>query len=124
MFKIICYAVAEGSIFIIDIQKGHPVFNDVGIIAGIHETDWSWAPLVADFDNDGFRDLIITNGLPRDVTDLDYIAYDNGQGPGATNTSLKMVDALPIVKVPNYAFKNTGGFVFAKHCKKFDQKFI
>jgi hypothetical protein len=93
--------------------KGHPVFNDVGIVAGIHETDWSWAPLVADFDNDGFRDLIITNGLPRDVTDLDYIAYDNGQGPGATNTSLKMVDALPIVKVPNYAFKNTGGFVFS-----------
>ncbi|MDQ3842848.1 MAG: VCBS repeat-containing protein [Bacteroidota bacterium] len=92
---------------------GHPIFSDVGYMAGIYQTDWSWAPLVADFDNDGFRDIVITNGLPRDVTDLDYISYDNGQGKGVVNTSLKMVDALPVVKVPNYAFKNTGGFVFA-----------
>lgn len=96
--------------------EGHPIFSEVGYMAGIYETDWSWAPLVADFDNDGFRDLIITNGLPRDVTDLDYIVYDNGQGGangGAINASLSMVDSLPIVKIPNYAFKNTGGFLFA-----------
>ena len=92
--------------------EGHPVFNDVGFMAGIYQTDWSWAPLVADFDNDGYRDLVITNGLPRDVTDLDYISFDNRQGGGAVNTSLKMVDALPIVKIPNYAFRNTGGFMF------------
>jgi hypothetical protein len=92
--------------------KGHPVFSDVGLMSGIYETDWSWAPLAADFDNDGFRDLVITNGLPRDVTDLDYVSFDNRQGGGTINTSLKMVDALPVVKVPNYAFKNTGGFMF------------
>lgn len=92
--------------------EGHPVFNDVGFMAGMYQTDWSWTPLLADFDNDGFRDLIITNGLPRDVTDLDYVSFDNRQGGGAVNTSLKMVDALPVVKIPNYAFKNTGGFMF------------
>jgi hypothetical protein len=92
--------------------EGKPLFSDVGLMAGIYETDWSWSPLVADFDNDGFRDIVITNGLPRDVTDLDYISYDNGQGAGAPNTSLKMVDALPIVKVANYAFKNKEGFLF------------
>jgi enediyne biosynthesis protein E4 len=97
--------------------EGHPVFSDVGYLAGVYQTDWSWDPLVADFDNDGFRDLIITNGLPRDVTDLDYISYDNGQGGKSTNTSLKMVDKLPIVKVPNYAFKNSGGFTFANATK-------
>ncbi|MDB5247305.1 MAG: repeat domain in Vibrio, Colwellia, Bradyrhizobium and Shewanella [Segetibacter sp.] len=97
--------------------QGHPVFNDVGFMAGIYQTDWSWAPLVADFDNDGFRDVVITNGLPRDVTDLDYISFDNGQGGGKVNTSLKMVDALPVVKVPNYAFKNTGGFMFENTTK-------
>lgn len=91
---------------------GKPQFSDVGLMAGIYETDWSWTPLVADFDNDGYRDIIITNGLPRDVTDLDYISYDNGQGAGAMNTSLKMVDALPVVKVANYAFKNKEGFMF------------
>lgn len=94
--------------------EGHPIFSEVGFMAGIYQTDWSWAPLVADFDNDGFRDMIITNGLPRDVTDLDYIVYDNGQGYGAAvNSSLAMVDYLPVVKISNYAFKNTGGFLFA-----------
>ncbi len=98
-------------------RVGHPIFSEVGFMAGVYETDWSWAPLVADFDNDGFRDLVITNGLPRDVTDLDYISYDNKQAAGAVNSSLKMVDALPIVNVPNYAFKNTGGFMFANATK-------
>ncbi|WP_161889087.1 VCBS repeat-containing protein [Pontibacter russatus] len=95
--------------------EGRPIFSEVAQMACIHETDWSWTPLVADFDNDGFRDVIITNGLPRDVTDLDYIVYDNGQGgaSGSTvNTSLAMVDSLPIVKLPNYAFRNTGGIQF------------
>ena len=91
---------------------GHPVFNDVGFMAGIYQTDWSWCPLVADFDNDGNRDIIITNGLPRDVTDLDYIVYDNGQGGGKGKLTLAMTDSLPIVKLPGYAFKNKGGFLF------------
>ncbi|HMH24050.1 MAG TPA: VCBS repeat-containing protein, partial [Puia sp.] len=91
---------------------GHPVFSDVAFMSGVYQTDWSWCPLVADFDNDGWRDLIITNGLPRDVTDLDYISYDNGQGGGAANLSLAMTDSLPIVKIANYSFRNTGGFLF------------
>jgi len=91
---------------------GHPVFSDVGFMAGIYQTDWSWCPLVADFDNDGYRDIIITNGLPRDVTDLDYIAYDNKQGGGAANLSLSMAHTLPVVNIPDYAFKNTGGILF------------
>jgi hypothetical protein len=90
---------------------GHPVFSEVGFMAGIYETDWSWCPMVADFDNDGYRDLVVTNGLPRDVTDLDYIAYNNGQG-GYGHYNLKMVDSLPIVRLPGYAFKNNGGFQF------------
>ena len=54
---------------------GDPVFSDVGFFAGISETDWSWTPLVTDFDNDGFRDIVVTNGFPRDVTDHDFIAF-------------------------------------------------
>jgi hypothetical protein len=92
--------------------EGHPVYSEVGFMAGIYETDWSWCPLAADFDNDGFRDLVITNGLPRDVTDLDYVSYNNGQGGGTGNYSLKLVDSLPIVKLPGYCFKNTGGYQF------------
>ncbi len=100
--------------------EGHPVFSEVGYMAGVYQTDWSWAPLVADFDNDGFRDLIITNGLPRDVTDLDYSVYDNGQDNygGNINASLEMVEKyFPEVHIPNYGFRNTGGFIFADSTK-------
>ena len=45
--------------------------------AGIAQTDWSWTPFVADFDNDGYRDIIVTNGFPKDVTDHDFIAFRN-----------------------------------------------
>ncbi len=91
---------------------GHPVFNDVAFMAGVYQTDWSWCPLVADFDNDGYRDLIITNGLPRDVTDLDYIEYNNGQSGAGKGFTLAMTDSLPVVKLANYAYKNTNGLVF------------
>ena len=97
---------------------GHPVFNDMGFMMGVYETDWSWCPLAADFDNDGFRDLIITNGLPRDVTDLDYIAYGSGQRAGAQEFTLAMTDSLPVVKLANYAFKNNGGTAFKNTTEK------
>lgn len=91
---------------------GHPVFSDIGFLSGTYQTDWSWCPLAADFDNDGLRDLIVSNGLPRDVTDLDYIAYDNAQGGGTPNLSLTKANTLPVVHIPNYAFKNTNGLQF------------
>lgn len=92
--------------------QGHPVFSEVGFMAGVYQTDWSWCPVVADFDNDGLRDIIVTNGLPRDVTDLDYVAYDNGQGGGAADLSLAKAHTLPVVNIPDYAFKNKGGALF------------
>jgi hypothetical protein len=46
------------------IPGSHPVFNDIGYLSGVYQTDWSWCPLVADFDNDGLRDMVISNGLP------------------------------------------------------------
>ena len=96
---------------------GHPMFDDVGYMAGIYQTDWSWCPLVADFDNDGLRDMIISNGLPRDVTDLDYVDYNNGQGGGKGNYSLALTDSLPIVRIHNYAFKNTNSVSFEDKSK-------
>ncbi len=105
------------------IPGGHVIFNDVGYMAGVYQTDWSWCPLVADFDNDGYRDMIISNGLPRDVTDLDYIAYNNGQGGGSGNFSLALTDSLPVVRLANYAFRNTNGIIFENMSKAwgFDQ---
>jgi enediyne biosynthesis protein E4 len=96
--------------------KGHPVFSEVGQLAGIYQTDWSWTPLCADFDNDGLRDIIVTNGFPRDVTDRDFIVYRGGPA-GAVASNMFLVDSIPQVKIPNYAFRNTGNVVFENTTK-------
>lgn len=54
---------------------GKPVFAEIGRLAGVQATDWSWSALLADFDNDGWRDLTVTNGIPRDITHRDYAAF-------------------------------------------------
>ena len=69
--------------------------------SGIAYTDWSWSALFMDADQDGYKDLMITNGLPKDVTDLDFIAYrDQNSGSSVTDLMLK----LPEVKMSNYIF--------------------
>lgn len=93
----------------------HPVFTDIGFYAGIAQTDWSWTPVVADFDNDGFRDIIITNGYPKDVTDHDFIAFRNGAD--AIATKQQIAKAIPQVKIPNYAFHNNGDLTFSNESK-------
>lgn len=89
---------------------GDPVFSDMGFYAGVAETDWSWTPSLADFDNDGLRDIIITNGYPRDVTDHDFLVYH--QNSYKTATKQELINKIPSIKVPNYAFRNTGNLKF------------
>ena len=85
-------------------------FSEVGQLAGIHQTEWSWSPLFADFDNDGFKDLIVTNGFPKDVTDKDFANYRSAVGNIASLALLK--DSIPVVSIPNYAFRNRGDLSF------------
>ncbi|WBL43671.1 FG-GAP-like repeat-containing protein [Algoriphagus halophytocola] len=86
-------------------------FSEIGMMAGVYQTDWSWAPLFGDVDNDGHRDLLVTNGFPRDITDKDFANYRADVGSIATIRQL--LDSIPIVKIPNYAFKNNGDLTFA-----------
>lgn len=90
---------------------GAPVFSDIGFLSGIAETDWSWTPLVSDFDNDGLRDIIITNGYPRDVTDHDFIAFRNQAYSIASKEQI--LQQVPIIKIKNYSFKNNGDLTFS-----------
>ena len=90
---------------------GDPVFADIAWYAGIAETDWSWAPLVQDFDNDGWRDIIVTNGYPKDVTDHDFMAFRNRSSQVATKEFL--LQQIPQVKIHNYAFRNNGDLTFS-----------
>jgi hypothetical protein len=88
----------------------HPVFGDAGYFAGIAETDWSWTPLVADLDNDGNKDILFTNGFPKDITDRDFMTYRN---QAYQLTSKKdMLKEIPAVKIHNYCYRNEGNLKF------------
>jgi len=92
-------------------------FSEVGQMAGVYQTEWSWSPLFADYDNDGDRDLLVTNGFPKDLTDKDFTNY-KAQVYGYLAGDYDIIPKIPIVKVPNYAFENMGNYQFANHTKE------
>lgn len=87
-----------------------PIFSEQALLSGVAATDWSWAPIVADFDNDGDRDIIVTNGFPQDITDRDFVDYSIDVGAYASNELL--LASVPSVKIGNVAFENNGGLQF------------
>lgn len=102
---------------------GLPRFSEIGQFAGISNTDWSWAPLSADFDNDGLKDLFITNGFLRDFNNLDFIkynanAYAEARASRRSIDYLKLVQQLPSTKLANYIFKNQNGVRFSNMAKE------
>jgi len=90
---------------------GDPVFSDISFYAGMAETDWSWTPSVIDFDNDGYRDIFITNGFPKDVTDHDFGAFRSKAYNLASKKDL--LEQIPQIKIPNYAYRNNGDLTFS-----------
>lgn len=98
-------------------NNGDGTFSEVGQLAGISNTDWSWSPLLADFDNDGLRDLFITNGYKRDNTDIEFVVYSMNQsiriqkGGDAVNVA-EYISHMPGIHLPNYIYKNTGNDKF------------
>jgi hypothetical protein len=87
-----------------------PAFSEIGFLSGIAQTDWSWTPLLADFDNDGYRDMLITNGFPKDVSDRDFMIYR--QQAYAVSSKETVLKQIPEIKIPNYAFQNNGDLSF------------
>lgn len=93
-----------------DPETGMPHFSDVAFQTGTQETEWSWAPLLADFDNDGLRDLFVTNGFPRDVTDHDFTAYHSNVR--FLLPPIELQAKIPQVKTPKFLFRNKGDLNF------------
>jgi hypothetical protein len=90
-----------------------PVFSEISMLAGVAETEWSWSPLLADFDQDGYRDLLVTNGFPRDITDRDFTTYYSSVNTYLTDALRKeLTTKMPQVKVSNYAYRNKGNATF------------
>ena len=101
----------------LQLNRGNGTFAEIGELAGIAQTDWSWSPLFADFDMDSRQDLIISNGYGKDITDMDYINYTNNLGPFMSPEDKKKLrmDGLKLlkeVKLNNYAYRNTGNLTF------------
>lgn len=101
-------------------EDGQLTFSEVGQLAGISKTDWSWSPLIADYDNDGFRDIFITNGYVRASTDLDFLTYDyaaeqeRARNAGQEADVMRVLKLMNTLKRPNYMYRNTGGVRFEK----------
>lgn len=97
-------------------------FSDIGLFAGVAATDWSWAPLLADFDNDGIKDLFITNGILRRPNDLDYLKFVSNSSISTQLQKGKSADRLAISQMPegklgNYMFRGTSEMKFSDESK-------
>ncbi|MEO5599535.1 MAG: VCBS repeat-containing protein [Cyclobacteriaceae bacterium] len=102
----------------LQLNNGNGTFSEIGQLAGIEATEWSWSALFADYDHDGSKDLFITNGYGKDVTNLDFIVYgDKTQSMGLDSVSDKerqaLLNELPGIKIHNYMYKNKGDLTFS-----------
>jgi len=100
-------------------NRKNGLFSEVGLYSGIYATDWSWSPLLMDFDNDGLRDLFISNGIPKRLNDMDYINFISNEeiqkklrDNQMNDNNMALVKRLPEIKIPNKFFKNTGDLSF------------
>ena len=92
-------------------NNGNGSFSDISYLLGISDTDWSWSSLFIDFDNDGFKDLAIANGFPRNVTDKDYVDHLMSMIGFISNPDL-LLPYIPEYKTTNFFFRNVGGHGF------------
>ncbi len=94
-------------------EKQGAKFAEIGQVAGISNTDWSWSALLADYDEDGFQDLFITNGYLRDYTNNDFIKYYAEIGENNNQSVLEVIKKMPSTKTPNYIFRNNQDLTFS-----------
>ncbi len=103
----------------LQLNNGNNTFSEIATYSGIHATDWSWAPLFADFDNDGLKDLFVTNGIPKRMNDIDYIKFVSNddvqwkmKSGNMEEEDLSFIEKLPEIKLPNKFYRNEGKLKF------------
>lgn len=103
---------------VMQLNNGDGTFSEIGRLAGVEATDWSWGALIADYDNDGLTDLFVSNGLNKDIIDQDYIQYVLNEEvvrqvvSSSVVNYKKLIDTIPSQLIPNYMFKNQGNLSF------------
>lgn len=103
----------------LQLNRRNGMYSEVGEYAGLSSTDWSWSSVWLDFDNDGKKDLFVSNGIPKRMNDLDYINYVSGdefqqklKSNQVQEKDIALINKFPEIKVPNRFFKNAGDAVF------------
>jgi hypothetical protein len=103
----------------LQVNTGKGSFSDIANMSGLSFTDWSWASLLVDLDNDGYKDIIVSNGIKKDVDNNDYKNKVLSLGKNATPEALfKLSQETPSQRIPNYAFRNKGNLQFEKVTKE------
>jgi hypothetical protein len=92
-------------------SSGIPVFSEIAYFAGVEATDWSWTSLLFDSDNDGYNDIFIANGFPRDITDRDFGMFRSNAW--LTTPKADILKQIPEVKIHNYIFRNNSDLTFS-----------
>ncbi len=98
-------------------NKSELTFSEISYLAGVATTDWSWSPLFADFDNDGWKDLFVTNGYRRDMLDKDFKGELKDLLKGGKTKYENIEAKIPSSTLPNYIFKNNGNLTFTNKSK-------
>ncbi len=107
-----------------DPSNGMALFSDISPLAGVEATDWSWAPLLCDLNNDGWQDLFITSGIQHRPNDMDYLTRltnvnsQSDQTGGDEPSDLELISWMPKAPLPNHAFANNGNLTFTDKSKK------
>lgn len=106
---------------VLQLNNGDGHFSEISRLANVHATDWSWSALIADFDNDGAKDIYVSNGIYKDLLDQDYINYYSndpeliqGIKDRKKQAILDLIDRIPSERIPNVAFKNQGDLSFER----------
>ena len=105
---------------VVQVNNGNGSYSDLSYYTGMAFSDWSWAVLINDFDNDGLKDVYIANGMPRDIHDLDYVKFKTDSIKKAmikakdASGVLKVLSAIPTIRVQKFYYKNYGGLNFRR----------
>ena len=109
---------------VLQLNNKNGSFSEIGRLSGVSTTDWSWGALIMDLDNDGWKDIFVANGIYKDLLDRDYLNFYSDASLMRTmikteeKAILKIIDMIPSVRVPNYAFHNNGDLTFTNFAEK------
>ncbi|MEJ1238136.1 VCBS repeat-containing protein [Chryseolinea sp. T2] len=102
----------------LQLNNGDGTFSEIGQLAGVSSTDWSWAPFFADFDNDGWKDLYVSNGYEKDYTNMQFLKFTvdeqlKSQQTGKPLDLQQIINQMPAIQVGNVVFRNNGDLTFS-----------